>query len=215
LVAFSRSRPGIKKARLGDELRRQTKAGAHAPAVGSSRALRLDPLSLPVRYATEDERADDRSRVVEIDHNRVLLFRSVGGVHMRLRIPLDGFLGVAVRILAAGEGGLDEAAITLEHRDPALSVALHIADELDDLAAEWELWGRVLGRPLLVQDIDGTLREPLKMMGAMMVNEGAPRRRRRTPLCKRRPYFTARRKGFPVKLEAVVHRDEREIIARN
>ncbi len=196
-------------------MRRQTKAGAHASAAGSSRALRLDPLSLPVRYATEDERADDCSRVVEIDRNRVLLFRSVGGVRMRLRIPLDGFLGVAVRILTAGEGGFDEAAITLEHSDPALTVALHIAEEFDDLADEWELWGRVLGRPLLVQDIDGTLREPIKLLGAMMISEVAPRRRRKTPLRKRRPYFTARRKGFPVKLDAVVHRNEREIIARN
>ena len=189
------------------------KVSGHAPAAGSSRALRLDPLSLPVRYATEDVRADGRSRIVEIDHNRVLVMRSVSGVRMRLRIPLDGFLGVAVRILAAGESGHDAVAITLEHRDPALSVALHIAEEFDDATAEWQLWGRVLGRPLLVADIDGTLREPLKMLGALMVNEGAVRRRRRTPLRKRRPYFSARRKGFAVRLEPIVHRNEREIIA--
>ena len=196
-------------------MRRQTNAGAHAPAAGSSRALRLDPLSLPVRYAAEDDRADDRSRVVEIDRNCVLLFRSVGGVRMRLRIPLEGFLGVAVRILSSGEGGFDEAAITLEHSDPALTVALHIAEDFDDLAEEWETWGRVLGRPLLVQDIDGSLHEPIKLLGAMMATEAAPRRRRKTPLRKRRPYFTARRKGFSVRLDAIVHRDEREIIARN
>jgi hypothetical protein len=85
--------------------------------------LRLDPHSLPVRYAAEDARADDRSRIVEIDRNRVMLFRTVNGVRMRVRIPLDGFLGVAVRVTALGEAD-SSLAITLEHADPALSVAL-------------------------------------------------------------------------------------------
>ena len=196
-------------------MRRQTQASAHALADGSSRALRLDPLGLPIRYATEDERTDDRSRIVEIDRNHVLVLRSVNGVRMRLRIPLDGFLGVAVRILFMGEDESCSAAITLEHRDPALSVALHVAADFDDVAAKWQLWGKVLGRPLLVADADGTLHEPIKMLGELMVNEGTKRRRRRTSLRKRRPYFSARRKGFSLRLEPVVHRGEREIIARN
>jgi len=215
-MAFSPSRPDKQKTFGGGyDLRRQTQASAQALADGSSRALRLDPLGLPVRYVTEDESADGHSRIVDIDHNRVLLLRSVSGVRMRLRIPLDGFLGVAVRILIADKNDPCAAAITLEHRDPALSVALHIANDFDDIAAEWQLWGRVLGRPLLVADPDGTLREPLKMLGALMVDEGTKRRRRRTPLRKRRPYFSARRKGFSVRLVTVVHRGEREIIARS
>lgn len=193
-------------------MRRQTKAGGLAPAAGSSRALRLDPHSLPIRYTTEDARADNRSRIVEIDRNRVMLFRSVNGVRMRLRIPLDGFLGVAVRIAIAGE---DESsvAVTLEHPDPALSVALYVADRIDEAAAEWQSWGRVLGCPLLIADTDGTLRAPVAMVGALMAGESAARRRRRSALRRRRPYFTARRKGFAVRLAPVVHRDEREIIA--
>ena len=134
---------------------------------------------------------------------------------MRLRIPLEGFLGRCGSHFDSGDGGFDEAAITLEHSDPALTVALHIAEELDDLAEEWETWGRVLGRPLLSRTWTATLHEPIKLLGAMMATEAAPRRRRKTPLRKRRPYFTARRKGFSVRLDAVVHRDEREIIARN
>jgi hypothetical protein len=192
-------------------LRRQNRAGG-SPAAGSGRALRLDPHSLPIRYTTVDTRADNRSRTVEIDRNRVMLFRSVNGVRMRLRIPLDGFLGVAVRIAITGEDE-SSAAVTLEHPDPALSVALYVAGEIDEAAAEWQSWARALGCPLLIADADGTLRPPVAMAGPLMAGETAMRRRRRSALRKRRPYFMARRKGFAVRLEPVVHRGEREIIA--
>jgi hypothetical protein len=203
----------IKNARRGDALRRQSTASGKPFAGGSGRIARLDPLSLPLRFAVPDERTDDGTRIVEIGHDRVLLQRSVRGVRMRLRIPLDGFLGVAVRALVS-TGEADRIAITLEHRDPSLSILLHVGEEVDELLAEWQLWGRILGRPLLIAGLDGSLRPPVAMLGALVNGETAPRRRRRTPLRKRRPYFFARRKGFAVRLAPMVHRGEREIIAR-
>lgn len=179
--------------------------GGQPLAGGSSRGMRLDPLSLPVRFAAADERTDDGTRVIEIGRDRVLLLRAVRGVRMRLRIPLDGFLGVAVRALAGSDA--DRVAITLEHGDPALSVVLHIGEEIDELLSDWQLWGRVLGQPLLIAGLDGELR-----LARAALDETAPRRRRRTPLRKRRPYFFARRRGF-LGLAPVVHRGEREIIA--
>jgi Family of unknown function (DUF6101) len=192
-------------------LRRQIKAAGLAPAAGSSRALRLDPHRLPVRYKAADERADNRSRIVEIDHDRVLLHRSVSGVEMRLCIPLDAFSGVAVRVLDWESA--DVIAITLEHPDPALTIALYRAKGFEDSAAEWQSWGRVLGLPLLIEDIDGTLRRPVQMIGALMQGKMAVRRRRKTPLRKRRPYFSARRRGFGSGIAPAMHRFEREIIA--
>ena len=189
-------------------LRRQTAAAGQPSAGGSGRKLRLDPLSLPLRFAAADERTDDGTRIVEIGRDRVLLLRSVRGVRMRLRIPLEGFLGVAARALVTPDEA-DRIAITLEHDDPALSVVLHVGDEVEELLAEWQLWGRVLGRPLLIAGVDGGLRPA----AAAFADESAARRRRRTPLRKRRPYFFARRNGFPVLLAPVVHRGEREIIA--
>ena len=41
------------------------------------------------------------------------------------------------------------------------------------------------------------------------------RRRRRSPLSKRRPRFLARRRTGVTRLGSLVHREEREIIARN
>lgn len=201
-----------KNARRGDALRRQSTAGGQPFAGGSGRIARLDPLSLPVRLTVPDERTDDGTRIIEIGRDRVLLLRSVRGVRMRLRIPLDGFLGVAVRALVA-VGEADRIAISLEHRDPSLSVLLHVGEEMDELLAEWQRWGRILGRPLLIAGLDGSLRPPAAMQGALASGETAARRRRRTPLRKRRPYFFSRRKGFAVRLAPVVHRGEREIIA--
>jgi Family of unknown function (DUF6101) len=203
-----------KKARRGDALRRQSTASGKPFAGGSGRIARLDPLSLPVRFAVPDERTDDGTRIIEIGRERVLLLRSVRGVRMRIRIPLDGFLGVAVRVLVSADE-TDRVAITLEHRDASLSILLHVGEEVDGLLAEWQRWGRILGLPLLIAGLDGSLRPPIAMLGALVNGETAPRRRRRTPLRKRRPYFFARRKGFSVRLAPVVHRDEREIIARN
>jgi hypothetical protein len=166
---------------------------------------------LPVRYSATDERADNRSRIVEIDGDRVLLRRFVSGVEMRVRIPLEAFKGVAVRVLDWDSA--DVIAITLEHPDPALTVALHRAKGFEDSAAEWQSWGRVLGLPLLIEDMDGTLRRPVEMIGALLRGKMAIRRRRKTPLRKRRPYYSARRRGFGG-IAPAVHRDEREIIAR-
>ncbi len=190
-------------------MRRQNKAGGVTSA-GSGRALRLDPHRLPVRYTAADELADGRARVIEIDREQVLLHRSVNGVRMRFRIPMEVFRGVAVRVL---DGNDSEVAITLEHPDPALTVALHRAEGIEDSAAEWQSWGRVLGLPLLIEDVDGTLRSPVEMIGALMTGEVALRRRRKTPLRKRRPYFLARRRGFGPGIAPAVHRGEREIIA--
>lgn len=188
-------------------MRRQSKAGGVTPA-GSGRALRLDPHRLPARYAAADDRADGSARFIEIDREQVLLRRSVNGVLMRLRIPVEVYLGVAVR-LADNDGVV---AITLEHPDPALSVTLHTDGGIDDAAAEWQSWAKVLGLPLLIEDIDGTLRRPVEMLGALMTGRIALRRRRKTPLRKRRPYFAPRRRGFAL-IASAVHRDEREIIA--
>jgi hypothetical protein len=201
-----------KKARRGDALRRQSTASGKPFAGGSGRTARLDPLSLPVRLTAPDERTDDGTRIIEIGRERVLLLRSVRGVRMRIRIPLDGFLGVAVRALISADE-TDRVAITLEHRDPSLSILLHVGEEVDGLLAEWQRWGRILGLPLLIAGLDGRLRPPVAMLGALVNGETAPRRRRRTPLRKRRPYFFARRKGFAARLAPVVHREEREIIA--
>jgi hypothetical protein len=206
---------GTKKIPAGESsLRRQIAAGESLPA-GSSRAWRLDPRSLPARFSAEDRLADGRTRLVEIDRDRVLLTRTVSGVLMRLNLPLSNFLGVAMRLLPASGGAPDTVAIVLEHRDAALSVPLHVADNTDQIVADWQLWANVLRKKLLVAEIDGSFREPFATLGMLPVNDVIPRRLRRTALRIRRPKMFRKRIVTRDTADMPSHAGEREIIARD
>jgi hypothetical protein len=189
-------------------------AGRAQPA-GSSRALRLDPAALPVSFATSDARADERMRLVELDRERVTVRRAVRGIPMRLSLKVSEFLGVAIRVIPPDESQEGAVAVMLEHRDQALSVPLMVATGAEgDVVAEWQRWARVLGRPLLIADGEG-YREPFARIGAVRVREPQPRRRKRGALRGRRPTILLRRKPGRAPSQPQVHRDEREIIARN
>ena len=195
-------------------MRRQIAAGESLPA-GSSRAWRLDPRSLPVRFAADDRSADGHMRMVEIDRERVLLSRTVRGVLMRFNLPLDSFLGVAVRLVPDPVAGEEAVTIVLEHRDAQLCVPLYVARETDDLIADWQLWGSVLRRKLLVAESDGSLREPFETLGLVALGRTGARRFRRTGLRARRPKIFKRRVRTRAMDEMPVYLGEREIIARS
>jgi hypothetical protein len=195
-------------------LRRQTPFGG-ALSVGSGRALRLDPLALPVRFTAVDPRADERVRHVELSRERVVLRRAVRGIRMAVNVPVAAFLGVALRLIPAEGAGPDVVAVSLEHRDHGLSVPLYSAAHSDDVVAEWQLWARVFGLPLLVADPSGALREPFRRIGAVRVAATTPRRRRRNAIKARRPSMLLRRAPGTMPALPLVHRGEREIIARN
>ncbi len=105
-------------------------------------------------------------------------------------------------------------AVVLEHADPALSLPLFIAPGSDDVVAEWQSWGRVLGLPLLVAERDGSLREPFARLDSLRI-EPATWRRRRSAIARRRPSRLLRRCAGKLPASPIVHRGEREIIARN
>jgi len=185
-----------------------------ASAMGTSR---LDPFSLPVRFTAADEAADERLRVVDLHRERVVLRRSVRGMRMALNLPLTAFRGVAIRLaFAESEQSPSGIAVVLEHGDPSLSLPLFSATESDDIVAEWQCWGRVLGLPLLVAETDGSLREPFARLGAhLRIQAPAWRRRRRSVIARRRPARLLRRRPAVLPVQPIVHRDEREIIARD
>ena len=182
---------------------------------GSSRSARLDPFSLPVRFEAADAAADGHRRVVELHRERVVLRRSVSGMRMALNMPVAAFRGVAIRLKGEADAPPSEIAVVLEHDDPALSLPLFASGECDDIVAEWQAWGRVLGLPLLVAEGDGSLREPFARLGAVRVEAPTWRRRRRTTIGRRRSTRMLRRRAGKLPAVPTVHRGEREIIARN
>ena len=187
-------------------------------AAGSGRAgtpPRLDPFSLPVRFEAADEAADERRRIVDLHRERVVLRRTLHGMRMALNMPVKAYRGVAIRLYGEADQPPTSIAVVLEHADPALSLPLYAAPETDDIVAEWQSWGRVLGLPLLVAQGDGSLREPFARLGELRIETPTWRRRRRSAIARRRPPRLLRRRPGALPPTPVVHRGERELIARN
>ena len=173
-------------------MRRQTAKSGINPA-GSSRTLRLDPLSLPVSFSAHDIRADGGTRQVELHRERVVLRRAVHGMRMAINVRVNEFLGIALREAD------DTKILVLAHRDPSLTVPLCVSTDAEEIETAWRMWSEIFALPQLRD----TAREP------------APRRRRRNAIRARRPKFLLRRRAGVLRSEANVHRGEREIIARN
>ena len=173
-------------------MRRQTATSGIAPA-GSGRSLRLDPLSLPVRFDAHDPRADGYTRQIELHRERVVLRRAVRGMQMAINVRVSDFLGIALRGLA------DAQMLVLAHRDPALNIPLCVSSDHEEIASAWQMWSDILALPLLAEDDS---------------SEPAARRRRHNAIRARRPKFLVRRRGGNLTNLENIHQ-EREIIARD
>jgi hypothetical protein len=163
---------------------------------GSSRDLRLDPLSLPVSFEARDNRADGGSRHIEINRERVVVRRVVRGMRMTLQLRIHEFLGIACRETD------DAHALVLIHTDPSLSVPLLVTSDDHELERQWSSWSELFALPQIDEDSE-TETSP------------APRRRRHNVIRTRRPRFLTRRKAGYRSGTVIVHRDEDEIIARH
>ena len=174
-------------------MRRQTATSGINPA-GSSRALRLDPLSLPLSFNAQDSRADGGVRRIELHRERVVLRRAVKGMRMAINVRVSDFLGVALR-------GLDDAQmLVLVHRDPSLNIPLCVSSDTAEIASAWQMWSDIFALPQLPE----TKR-----------CEPAARRRRHNAIRVRRPKFLVRRRAGDLLNPANIHQGEREIIARD
>ena len=108
-------------------MRRQTATSGISPA-GSGRALRLDPLCLPVNFDAHDSRADGGVRQIELHRERVVLRRALHGMQMAGSIRICDFLAVGLRCI-------DEAQmLVLVHRYQSLTIPLFITSYRDQLA---------------------------------------------------------------------------------
>ena len=173
---------------------RQTAISGINPA-GSSRVTRLDPLSLPLSFQTHDMRADGGVRRIELHRERVVLHRAVKGMRMAINVRVRDFLGVALRNVD------DEAKVlVLVHRDPALNIPLCESADHEEIVSAWLKWSDIFALPQLMEDAP---------------SQPAVRRRRHNAIRARRPKFLVRRRLGNLTNTESIHRDEREIIARD
>ncbi|WP_208995835.1 DUF6101 family protein [Pannonibacter tanglangensis] len=188
--------------------------GAHGS--GSGGAKRLDPASLPVKFDTTMSAppTGGAARVaarVYLDRDTAIIKRPLAGLPLTLVVPIHVFQGVAVEITPGALPGTLTARLFLRHADPALCVPLREADNAEDLADDWAMWGESLKLPLLMCEPDGTI----STVSAAPGSSFAPDRRRVYALTARRPRFLNRRKTGRLHPVQTVHRGEREIIARH
>ncbi len=140
--------------------------------------MRLDPFRLPqiVSYASRD---DDGDVAMTIDSRGVVIKRKLpkSGLPFTIALPSRAFKGVAARALDDGAG---EVTVTLEllHHDPMLSVPLLVADNLEDVAADWRAWSEKLGLQMLMVEADGVARPLEDTIGKVKADPGQTKRRR-------------------------------------
>ncbi len=179
--------------------------------VWAGQKMRLDPFRLPqtVSYATRDVDGDvmfsinERGAVIK----RVLVH---SGLPVTVALPSRAFRGVAARAIDDGEGNVT---VTLElmHDDGSLSVPLLVANDLDDVAADWRAWSAAYKLPMLLVESDGIARTLDESAGyAARILPPKPRRKR---MGHRRPRFLVRRKQGGLGLRLVISGEE--IIARS
>jgi hypothetical protein len=158
------------------------------------------------RLTRKDARSDDRTREVAFRNQSVVIARRVGGIAMRVKVPLSSYEGVALSVAVECEAtGLHK--IELLHRDPDLSVPLFEATDTAEIAAEWSAWAHTLSLPRVVE------REPgrIERFDREAAVSPAPRRRG-SAVAKRRTRFSRRRKMGALQRLAIAYRDEREIV---
>lgn len=177
----------------------------------AGRTMRLDPFHLPqaVSYAAHDDYGEV---TFTIEKRGVTMRRKLArsGLPANFALPAKAFRGVAARAIEDEHG---DVTVTLElhHADPMLSVPLLVADDLDDVAADWRAWAEAYGLPMLLIESDGIARTLEESLG--QVKTAPPQERRKGRAVRaRRPRFLARRRMGDLGLRLIV--DGEEIIAR-
>jgi len=143
----------------------------------------------------EDSRADQGLRWVTVTPDLVQIERRVGGVKMRIHVPMEAYAGVTLRKLTAQ--GQTAYEVRLVHRDAELGVLLETSND-ETLANELQRkWADDLGRPALENGFGS-------QAVADTSRQQQPRRRCMTAIDKRRPHRVLRRKpGNPENLDLV------------
>jgi hypothetical protein len=179
--------------------------------VWAGRNMRLDPFRLPqvVSYATRDDYGDV---TFTIDQRGAVIRRllEMSGVPAIIALPANAFRGVAAR--AMDPDGNVTVTLELLHNDPMLSVPLLVADDLDDVAADWRAWADAYRLPMLLIESDGVARTLEESLGAAIKTLPPQDRRKGRVSTTRRPRFLARRRAGDLGLRLVI--DGQEIISR-
>lgn len=155
---------------------------------GDYRATRTvnGPVARPYGAANDDG-PKDPTRTVTV---RKTLEKS--GVAIKIKVPVEEFVGVAVSTSISEEGVLTSA-IELVHADPDLNYRVFEETGNFNVVAEWQNWGRKLRLPLYIRAGDGSLLPYGQQVNGVVLGQTTERRRLAAENT-RRPRFLNRRK---------------------
>ena len=198
----------VKKAAAAAHAANEKHVGEKQSAKKQQRFFRLDPYAIPDRIAFSHNNIHytlDRTGV------SVKMNMPQSGLPLSFALPARSFKGIAARCVEHEDGGRT-VSLELHHHDPALCIPVLVADDLDDIAADWHSWSRLMRLPMLIVEADGMAQPVKNELGAVMVEDPIARRKRITAI-KHRPWFARRRK--PGTVSEVTRLSAAEIIARN
>lgn len=115
------------------------------------------------------------------------------GVAIKIKVPVDEFIGVAVST-SITEDGVLSSAIELVHGDPDLNYRVFEEVGNANIVAEWQNWGKKLRLPLYIKAGDGSLLPYSQQVDGLQVGN-ATARRKLAAEAGRRPRFLNRRKS--------------------
>jgi len=114
------------------------------------------------------------------------------GVAIKIKVPVDEFVGVAVSTHITEDGVLSSA-IELVHGDPELNYRVFEEIGNANVVAEWQNWGRKLRLPLFIKAGDGSLLPYSQQVDGLALGQTTGRRKLAAE-AGRRPRFLNRRK---------------------
>ena len=114
------------------------------------------------------------------------------GVAIKIKVPVDEFIGVAVSTHITEDGVLSST-IELVHGDPDLNYRVFEEIGNGNVVAEWQNWGKKLRLPLFIKAGDGSLLPYSQQVDGLVLGR-ATGRRKLAAEAGRRPRFLNRRK---------------------
>jgi hypothetical protein len=97
------------------------------------------------------------------------------GVAIKIKVPVEEFIGVAVSTHISPEGVLSSA-IELVHGDPDLNYRVFEEQGNSAVVAEWQTWGQQLRLPLYIRSGDGSLLAYSQHVNGVALRDPAERR---------------------------------------
>lgn len=173
--------------------------------------FRLNPVERRHRFQTEiPGSALVGQTSIELDDGIVVEGILKCGLGTRVTCDETALRGVAAKLSLTDDNTV-VAELVLLHRDASLNITVARSNDMEDLAADWQMWARRYNLPLILIEGDNAEQVISERLGYVEVSNPTPRRPH-SMFAARRPRFLTRRKTGHIANDN--KRYGREIIAR-